>query len=417
MIWRYSSSATVACSCDIAMDPIGRALSTVRPWPCRSRRRSSRSSRARARSCPRATDWRYEPKWDGFRTIVFRDGDDVHLQSRNGRPMNRYFPEVEEQVLALPGRAAGARRRDGRRGGRRPGVRPALAADPPGRVAGGAAGAARRRPRWWRSTCWPRATSCCSSSPTTSAASGWRPWWRTRCSSRPVTADRDDAGQWLTGLSEGVVAKEGERALPARRAHRHGQDQARAHGRRGGGRVPLRQGGGHGRLAHPRPLRRRRRAARGRPHLRLQGEARSASCSSCSSPTAPTSAAPASRAAGSPTRSSCGRACAPSSSARSRSTTSPGNGSVTGPSSCAGAPIRIRVSATSRSFAARARRARRAAGPAASRRPRGGAGGHQLPDPARQPVRGPRRRPRPRSSPTGCATRTASPSTARTATC
>jgi ATP-dependent DNA ligase len=35
--------------------------------------------------------------------IVFRDGDDVKLQSRNGRPMNRYFPEVVEQVLALPG--------------------------------------------------------------------------------------------------------------------------------------------------------------------------------------------------------------------------------------------------------------------------------------------------------------------------
>ena len=49
-------------------------------------------------------DWRYEPKWDGFRTIVFRDGDDVQLQSRNGRPMNRYFPEVVEAALALPAR-------------------------------------------------------------------------------------------------------------------------------------------------------------------------------------------------------------------------------------------------------------------------------------------------------------------------
>src|SRR3712207_3760275 len=55
-----------------------------------------------AKDVPDGDDWRYEPKWDGFRTIVFRDGDDVHLQSRNGRPMNRYFPEVVEQVLALP---------------------------------------------------------------------------------------------------------------------------------------------------------------------------------------------------------------------------------------------------------------------------------------------------------------------------
>ncbi|HZC13282.1 MAG TPA: hypothetical protein VE270_04595, partial [Thermoleophilaceae bacterium] len=55
-----------------------------------------------SRDLPEGDGWRYEPKWDGFRTIVFRDGDEVHLQSRNGRPMNRYFPDVVEQVLALP---------------------------------------------------------------------------------------------------------------------------------------------------------------------------------------------------------------------------------------------------------------------------------------------------------------------------
>jgi ATP-dependent DNA ligase len=54
-----------------------------------------------SRELPEGAGWRYEPKLDGFRTIVFRDGDDVHLQSRNGRPMNRYFPDVVEQVLAL----------------------------------------------------------------------------------------------------------------------------------------------------------------------------------------------------------------------------------------------------------------------------------------------------------------------------
>jgi ATP-dependent DNA ligase len=57
-----------------------------------------------AKELPEGDEWRYEPKWDGFRTIVFRDGDDVQLQSRNGRPMNRYFPEVIPQVLALPGK-------------------------------------------------------------------------------------------------------------------------------------------------------------------------------------------------------------------------------------------------------------------------------------------------------------------------
>jgi ATP-dependent DNA ligase len=42
----------------------------------------------------------YEPKWDGFRCIVFRDGPDVELGSRNGRPLTRYFPDVVEAVKA-----------------------------------------------------------------------------------------------------------------------------------------------------------------------------------------------------------------------------------------------------------------------------------------------------------------------------
>jgi ATP-dependent DNA ligase len=54
-----------------------------------------------AKDLPDGDGWRFEPKWDGFRTIVFRDGDDVHLQSRNGKPMNRYFPEIVPQVLSL----------------------------------------------------------------------------------------------------------------------------------------------------------------------------------------------------------------------------------------------------------------------------------------------------------------------------
>jgi ATP-dependent DNA ligase len=54
-----------------------------------------------AKELPTGEGWRFEPKWDGFRTIVFRDGDDVYLQSRNGKPMNRYFPEVIPAVQAL----------------------------------------------------------------------------------------------------------------------------------------------------------------------------------------------------------------------------------------------------------------------------------------------------------------------------
>jgi ATP-dependent DNA ligase len=49
--------------------------------------------------------WSFEPKWDGFRTIVFRDGDEVELGSRNERPTTRYFPEVVEAVRTeLPAR-------------------------------------------------------------------------------------------------------------------------------------------------------------------------------------------------------------------------------------------------------------------------------------------------------------------------
>jgi ATP-dependent DNA ligase len=54
-----------------------------------------------AKELPDGDGWVYEPKYDGFRTIVFRDGDDVYLQSRNGKPMNRYFPEVVETVARM----------------------------------------------------------------------------------------------------------------------------------------------------------------------------------------------------------------------------------------------------------------------------------------------------------------------------
>jgi ATP-dependent DNA ligase len=48
----------------------------------------------------------YEPKWDGFRSIIFRDGDEVEIGSRNERPMTRYFPEIVTAVLAnFPPRA------------------------------------------------------------------------------------------------------------------------------------------------------------------------------------------------------------------------------------------------------------------------------------------------------------------------
>ena len=49
--------------------------------------------------------WLFEPKWDGFRSIIFRDGDEVEIGSRNGKPMTRYFPELVEALKSeLPER-------------------------------------------------------------------------------------------------------------------------------------------------------------------------------------------------------------------------------------------------------------------------------------------------------------------------
>src|SRR5919109_1900316 len=47
-----------------------------------------------AKTLPTGAGWVYEPKWDGFRAIVFVDGADVYLQSRSGKPLRRYFPEL-----------------------------------------------------------------------------------------------------------------------------------------------------------------------------------------------------------------------------------------------------------------------------------------------------------------------------------
>jgi ATP-dependent DNA ligase len=53
------------------------------------------------RDLPTGDDWAWEPKWDGFRCIAFRDGDDIELQSKSGRPLARYFPEVVDAVRAI----------------------------------------------------------------------------------------------------------------------------------------------------------------------------------------------------------------------------------------------------------------------------------------------------------------------------
>jgi ATP-dependent DNA ligase len=51
---------------------------------------------------PTGPGWQYEPKWDGFRCLVFRNGRSVELQSKSGQSLTRYFPEVEKAVRSVP---------------------------------------------------------------------------------------------------------------------------------------------------------------------------------------------------------------------------------------------------------------------------------------------------------------------------
>jgi len=51
---------------------------------------------------PTGSGWQYEPKWDGFRCIAFRDVDQIYLQSKAGQPLARYFPDIKSALVKLP---------------------------------------------------------------------------------------------------------------------------------------------------------------------------------------------------------------------------------------------------------------------------------------------------------------------------
>jgi ATP-dependent DNA ligase len=57
---------------------------------------------APVKDLPAGQRWLFEPKYDGFRCVLFRDGDSVNLQSRRQRPLGRYFPEIIEAAHRLP---------------------------------------------------------------------------------------------------------------------------------------------------------------------------------------------------------------------------------------------------------------------------------------------------------------------------
>jgi ATP-dependent DNA ligase len=54
----------------------------------------------RVDALPAGDEWIFEPKWDGFRTLIFRDGDDLYIQSRDEKPLDRYFPELVSTLKA-----------------------------------------------------------------------------------------------------------------------------------------------------------------------------------------------------------------------------------------------------------------------------------------------------------------------------
>src|SRR5215467_12026828 len=59
----------------------------------------------RVEELPAGEDWIFEPKWDGFRALAFRDGDEIFIQSRDEKTLNRYFPELLDPLRStLPPR-------------------------------------------------------------------------------------------------------------------------------------------------------------------------------------------------------------------------------------------------------------------------------------------------------------------------
>ena len=196
---------------------------------CPFARPSCPSSPSRTKTLPDRRRLGLRAKWDGFRAIAFVDGDKVHLQSRNGKPLTPLLPRA-----GVPRGPLRARRRDRavRRAGP-PGLRRARPAHPPRRSRGSTCSPRRRRRASSPSTCSrdddetllelpqrerrDRLEAAASRSPSTS---------------RPRSEDPAEAAALAAGR-RGRDRQAPGRAVPAGRARRHGEDQARAHDRRG----------------------------------------------------------------------------------------------------------------------------------------------------------------------------------------
>ena len=78
-------------SCCHAMHEPRRSMHSIAPYPPMEAKLVDDDPAA-------GRSWQYEPKWDGFRCLAFRDGDKVELQSKAGQPLARYFPEIVEAL-------------------------------------------------------------------------------------------------------------------------------------------------------------------------------------------------------------------------------------------------------------------------------------------------------------------------------
>ena len=219
----------------------------------------------------------YEPKWDGFRCVVFRDGDEVVLGSRNERPLTRYFPELLDPLRAVAAGALRGRRRDRRGHRRRARLRRPAAAHPPGRVAGESAerrdaGLVRRlRPAG------PRRPLAARRAAQASDARCWpRRWPRPRppIHLSPMTTDRVGGRRLVRAVrGRGPRRRGGQAGRGHLRAEQAGavQGEAPPHRRLRGRRLPHAQGRRRRGLAAARPVRRRATAAPRRRGLELHG--------------------------------------------------------------------------------------------------------------------------------------------------
>ena len=163
---------------------------------------------------PSDDGWLFEPKWDGFRALVFRDGDEIYTQSRDLKPLDRYFPELAAPLRArLPGPLRPRRRGRHRAAtGRSISKRSCCGSTRPRRAS--RCWPRSHRPRSWRGTCWRSGTRTCGPCRRASDERGSRPssaGAEPPIHLTPATRDRAIAADWFerfegAGL-DGVVAK------------------------------------------------------------------------------------------------------------------------------------------------------------------------------------------------------------------